>query len=115
MTNAPKRRLNLVEDFQPRSIDVNELHYVRAFGEKTVTFRSVEFHHPWLNGLRTDRYAVQMQFRPGGEWLRVPSNGPPAHISGKVQKKAAPTHGGHIFCAHIAAAAGQNSTTSPIP
>jgi hypothetical protein len=70
--NARKMHMNLVEDFHSLSIDVNELHYVRAFGEKTVTFRSIEFHHPWLSGLKTDRYCIRLQFQRGGEWQCIP-------------------------------------------
>ena len=66
-----KRKINLVEEFQPRSLDVNDLHHARVFGERTVTFRSVEFIYPWLCGLKADRYAIQLQFQPGGEWHRV--------------------------------------------
>jgi hypothetical protein len=66
-----KRTVNLVEEFALLSLDVNELHHVRAFGERTVTFPSIDFNHPWLSGLRTDRYSIQFQFHPRGEWHRV--------------------------------------------
>jgi hypothetical protein len=49
MTMRRKRRIRLVEDFQPRSIDINELHYARLLGERTVTVRSIELHHRWCS------------------------------------------------------------------
>jgi hypothetical protein len=71
MTMRRKRRIRLVEDFQPRSIDINELHYARLLGERTVTVRSVKLHHPWLSGLETDRYSIRLKFQPNGEWYGV--------------------------------------------
>jgi hypothetical protein len=66
-----KRKIHLVEDFQPRSIDVRELHYARLLGERTVAIRSVKFHHPWLSGLQADRYCIRLHFTPGSEWQGV--------------------------------------------
>jgi len=65
-----RKKLNLVEDLQPRSIDVRELHYARLLGEHPVSIpRS---HHPWLHSLETDRISVRIRFTPDSEWVYVP-------------------------------------------
>jgi hypothetical protein len=65
-----KRKIHLVEDFQPRSIDVRELHYARLLGERPVTIPSA--HHPWLSRLETDRISVRIRFTRDNEWFYVP-------------------------------------------
>ena len=88
-----KCKINLVEDFVSLSIDVNALHYARAFGERTVTFPSIKSHHHWLCGLSTDRYSVSSNSSPAG-------NGTPFCCSGVGSPGAL---GGRTSCAHSAA------------
>jgi hypothetical protein len=66
---SKKRWRNLVEEFAPLSLDVNDLHRIRALRERTVAL-STDFRYPWLAKLQADRCSVQLRF-PHTDWQRV--------------------------------------------
>lgn len=48
------------------SLNVHDLHRMRAFTERTAVFANASLRWPWLQRLSVNRWSVQIQFQSGG-------------------------------------------------